>query len=395
MRVLHLNDFFSPRGGVEVYLSTLVDQLTERNHEVAVAYGGGEGTGKVRQFCVPSISSVAWGSRGKGYAEVRRILEAFRPDVCHVHSVFNPGAIRACLDYGRTILHLHDYRYCCPSSGLYFRRHGQICERRCSLACFPIGVLKGCQTPRFPAGWSFYRRVRTVQREQHRFAAILANSRYVAERFRRNTESDLRLEVLPYFCPVAPLVEPAKEVESSKVLFLGRVRESKGILPFVRVVSELPADVVGVIAGDADVELKAAIEREATRCGCRDRIQFTGWVSREEIAALLRQAAVVLFPSLWAEPFGIVGLEAMARGVPVVAFDVGGVRDWLVEGSTGYLVESGDVAGMARRAGEILADPSLRLRLGAQAIQRVKSSFALETHMRSLLEIYESGVPCQ
>jgi glycosyltransferase involved in cell wall biosynthesis len=389
MKVLHINDHLEFKGGVEVYVLSLAAELEGRGVEVGIAFGQGSASAWPRSFSVPSVSSVAWRSREDGRREMERVLKSFAPDVCHVHGVFNPGSIQACLDYGPTILHLHDYRYVCPSSGLYYRRSESICERTCSLACFPIGLVRGCQTLRMPASLSFYSRVRFVERNANRFRSVLANSQYVADRFTRSNGIVSRLQVLHYFCPIEPAMESPAGSEVSSILFLGRVREPKGIVRFIDVLSRLPERVIGTIVGDPDSAMRAIIEKEARRLKCWHRVKMTGWVERADVAKIVEQAGAVIFPSIWAEPFGIVGLEAMARGIPVVAFDVGGVSDWLKDGVNGFLIPRDDTRMMAERVQELLSDPSLRSKFGNAGISTVRSQFDLDGHIMKLLSLYE------
>ena len=124
MRVLHINDHLAYKGGVEVYALSLIRSLRGRGLEVGFAFGSGDSEAHSPSFHVPSISSVSWGRHRQGRTEMDAVLQSYRPDVCHVHGVFNSGTLESCLDYGPTILHLHDYRYLCPSSGLYYRRGG-------------------------------------------------------------------------------------------------------------------------------------------------------------------------------------------------------------------------------------------------------------------------------
>ena len=96
----------------------------------------------------------------------------------------------------------------------------------------------------------------------------------------------------------------------------------------------------------------------------------------------------MIFPSLWAEPFGIVGIEAMARGVPVVGFNVGGVRDWLEDEKTGYLVGRNDTAAMSNRVKVLLDDSELRKRMGLAGMEKVRREFGREKHLERLLALY-------
>ncbi len=388
MKILHLNDHLSFKGGVEVYLRSLLSDLEARGHEAVVAYAQGDSDAWPASHLLPLLSSPLTRDFPRAENEMGRLLDRLSPDVVHIHSVYNAGAIAACLKRCPTVLHLHDYRYLCPASSFYRRRSQSICQRTVSPSCFAIGPVCGCQTPRPRTAWGFYSRVRFVAREAHQFRAVLANSEYVAERFRAMTGPLDSLSVLHYFCPIDVAPEPNTD-PSNRVLFLGRARESKGIREFVQTIGALDCDVAGVIVGDPSPEIRELIARTARENGCADRITCTGWMDREAVETLLNEAAVVVFPSLWAEPFGIVGLEAMARGVPVVAFDVGGVRDWLEEGVTGFLVELGKTDQMAARVQTLLENRELRETMGQAAQRVVLSRFQRGVHLDKLLQIYQ------
>jgi glycosyltransferase involved in cell wall biosynthesis len=109
----------------------------------------------------------------------------------------------------------------------------------------------------------------------------------------------------------------------------------------------------------------------AERLGVGDRLVLRGRVGRDEMPALMRSAdAVVCVP--WYEPFGIVPLEAMACGVPVVASAVGGLADSVVHGSTGLLVPPRDPVALAGAAGHLLARPELRTMFGLAGRRRAR-----------------------
>jgi glycosyltransferase involved in cell wall biosynthesis len=95
-------------------------------------------------------------------------------------------------------------------------------------------------------------------------------------------------------------------------------------------------------------------------------------------------------PSLWDEPFGIVGLEALAAGVPVVASDVGGIPSWLEPGDCGELVGRGKVGDLADALGRILADTSLRDRCRAAGPLRA-AEFSLDRHVTQLEAVFDAS----
>ena len=162
-----------------------------------------------------------------------------------------------------------------------------------------------------------------------------------------------------------------------RLLALGRLVERKGVATVIAALAELP-DAELVVAGgpdpaelDFDPEVPRPCGRRRTGTGSR-----IGWcspaaVARADVPALIRSAdAVVCVP--WYEPFGIVPLEAMACGVPVVASAVGGLTDTVVDRATGWLVPARDPAALTSALRTLLADPARRAAMGAAGRERVE-----------------------
>ena len=123
------------------------------------------------------------------------------------------------------------------------------------------------------------------------------------------------------------------------------------------------------------------------------RIEFTGWLGHDQIDALLTQCDLLVVPSLWPEPLGTVGPEAGIRSVPVAAFDVGGISDWLVDGVNGALAP-GDPptpVGLAEAIIRCLRDPAAHTRLRKGASEQVRR-FNTREHLNSLIRVFESVV---
>ncbi|MDN3296047.1 glycosyltransferase [Streptomyces ficellus] len=180
------------------------------------------------------------------------------------------------------------------------------------------------------------------------------------------------------FCPDGPAA-PRDGGQRYRLLQLGRLVPRKGAAVSITALTRLPDAELLVVGGppadrlDADPEVRRL--REVARlAGVADRVRFTGGVPPEEVAPLLRSADVVLCPGDY-EPFGIVPLEAMACGRPVVASAVGGQLDTVADPATGRLVPPRDPDALARAVGELLADPARRAACGAAGRRRVLSRY--------------------
>ena len=171
-----------------------------------------------------------------------------------------------------------------------------------------------------------------------------------------------------------------------------RLVERKGVGNAIVALAELP-DAELVIAGGPerealgrDPEARRLLEL-AQEAGVADRVEFRGRLDRDQVPQLMRSAdAIVCVP--WYEPFGIVPLEAMACGVPVIASAVGGLIDTVVDGVTGIHVPPRDPAAIAAAARRLLDDPALRRRLGAAGALRVRRLFTWERAAEGVLDAY-------
>jgi len=147
-----------------------------------------------------------------------------------------------------------------------------------------------------------------------------------------------------------------------------------------------------VLAGEG--QSRAALDRLANRPEAKRllAVECPGWVDRDARAALLARARLIAVPSLWPEPFGLVGLEAAQHGVPAVAFDVGGIHGWLEDGVNGRLVEpSGGAAAFGGAIAALLRDDVLRGRLAAGA-RAAASRLNADAHVATLEHVLAAAV---
>lgn len=389
MTVLHVNENLSLDGGVETYLFSLIPRLHERGVSSVVAYGRGDPEVYAPAHRVPEIAKAGFQYQRAARRRMRSTLETVQPDLIHVHNVQNVGVVKACLEHSPTILTTHDHRWACPANTFYHRRTREVCDRTCGLGCFTTTLTKHCLTPRPQYALYFYYRVKWGLRNAGRFAHIISPSTATKERHVEGGMPAENITPLPYFCSLEPRTEPRPLPDPPVVTYIGRVAGNKGCEFFVEALGRLPDTVQGRVVGAAAEDDRATVRSWADEHGCADRLSVQGWADRAEIPEILDRTSVLIFPSLCVETLGIVGLEALSRGVPAVASDVGGVREWCQDEETGFVVPPKDAVAIADRTQRLLAEDECLRTFGRRGIERIRARFTPERHVDRLLGIYE------
>jgi glycosyltransferase involved in cell wall biosynthesis len=196
------------------------------------------------------------------------------------------------------------------------------------------------------------------------------------------------------FTPTGPT---APRGERHRVLCVGKLAPRKGFDVVIQAMQAVPDAELVIVGGPDKSELHAHPEARrllelAEKLGVADRVQLYGSVARERMPAILRSADVVACTP-WYEPFGIVPLEAMASGIPVVASAVGGMLDTVVHDVTGWLVKPRSHTEVARAIKHLLRDDFLRQSLGAAGRDRATTRYTWDRIAADTLRIYGRLVP--
>jgi glycosyltransferase involved in cell wall biosynthesis len=398
VKILMLAQFYFPVvGGEEHAVRSLSIELARRGHEIGVAtilqQGRGEaesGDAGVLVHRLPSATSrlpvLFAGDRQHAPPvpdpellwRLRRLIRDERPDVVHAHN----WIVHSFLPLKRfsrapLVLSLHDYSLICSTKRLM--RYGRPCDgpglRKCiDCASNHYGPGKGA----FTACSVFAMHAP----ETSLVDLFLPVSSAVAEESRLATHA-LPYRVIPNFVP--PRATVAAELaggaddhaapgvdfpEGDFLLYIGDVSADKGVDVLLRALSRLPRPVPLVVVGRSVGDLPI-LDAPAG-------VLFVDPLSHANVLAVVKRCAVLVVPSVWREPAGLVALEAMAMGKPVVATRVGGLQDIVVDDETGLLVEPGDEGALGAALARLLADDGLRRRLGEAGRRRAATHFSAQ-----------------
>jgi len=227
---------------------------------------------------------------------------------------------------------------------------------------------------------------------------VVAISSYTADELRELVQ--VPIEVIPYTTSL-PTPAPRGGHRTARtpltVLFVGRLVERKGVSHLVDAASRLlpSVDVRLVIVGDGPE--RARIEARIREKGLDGRVAVRGRVSEAELQAAYAAADAFVLPAVIdrrgdTEGLGVVLLEAMNFGVPVVASEIGGITDIVEPGVSGLLVQPGDAAALAGALKRLASEPALAARLGDAGRRRLRERFTWEAIARRWVEVYNAAV---
>jgi glycosyltransferase involved in cell wall biosynthesis len=391
MRILFANDGLGDAGGVQVYLDAVMSAFAARGHELAIAYCTDEGAmGEADGEAAP-ISRRLPRFHLAG-PEARATLEEIRtwaPDICYSHNMADVDVDRALGGIAPVVKFMHGYFGTCIGG---LKTHAfptpVACDRVYGPACLALYLPRRCGQLNPAAFFRQWRVAESYRDIRVQYAAIVVASEHMRREFVRSGTDPARVKTNPLFPsePVDPAVSPVPQ--GSHVVFLGRMTALKGGDLLIRAVHHATARLGRTIRLTMIGDGPRRSEWEALASSLTLPCVFTGWKVGAERWPLVRGASVVAIPSVWPEPFGLVGLEAGALGVPAVAVDVGGIREWLRDGENGIAVAA---PATPRSLGDALAsvlgdrDRQAALRAGAHA---VAGEMTLASHIDRLEAIF-------
>jgi glycosyltransferase involved in cell wall biosynthesis len=387
VKILVLCERVDAQGGTETYLRALLPALVARNHEVRVvarsvvqrdAYGvAAEAVPWSDEHDPPSVAAST---------AVATIARTFAPDVAAVHNVLDAAVLEAVhASAPRVVVHLHDHRAFCPNGDRLYPQGGGICGVAMgAVTCGWHALANGCAYGPRARTLGLIRIRERVARAVSRADAVVTLSRYVADLAQRNGVAVERTHAIaPPLADEAYSDVPARRPSVDRVLFAARVVPSKGARSLVRALARIaPAHRPLLrLAGDGP-DLTATLD-EARERGVR--VEALGSLDAVAMRRAFDDVTLVAVPSLWGEPFGLVGIEAFARGRPVVAYDAGAISEWMSDGG-GRLIRRGDEPAFARGVCELLAGDTWE-QTAARAFSASRA-YRLDPHVDRVEAIY-------
>jgi glycosyltransferase involved in cell wall biosynthesis len=397
MRIALLNWSNRRFGGTGTYLSAVLPYLQRAGHDVALWHEV-DSPADYDLIPLPPAAPI-WSVAELGLDAALAALHAWQPNLLYAHGLLDAAVERRVLDIAPAVFFAHNYYGTCISGTKTFKQPVVTpCGRQFGWQCLAHYYPRRC------GGWSPITMVREYRRQRvrldllRRYRAIVTHSVHMQNEYINhglNAERVFNVRYGPDPASVGNAVEKREPRDGPwELLFVGRMDALKGgrelLLALPEVARRLDRDLHLTFAGDGDLRAKWETLADRVRRGePRVEVTFTGWLGRAAVDALCAQSDLMVLPSLWPEPLALVGLEAARHRLPVAAFDVGGISDWLTSGENGYLAPGNPptVDGLIDAIVSCLKDPDTlaRLRDGAA---RLSADFAFDTHVELLLRAF-------
>lgn len=364
MDILHVNKFYHPQiGGIERVVKVLAEHASARGHDVRVLASMPRGLGRTRT--IEGVPVVKAASAGVALSQpiaptfpIHLARHARGADVVH-HHLPNPIGV---------VSHLVGAPAGTPTVAYY---HSDIVRQATALRAYrPM----------------LHRFLQEVDRIVVASPAMTTASEHLGPFQEKCT-------VIPYSVDLDAIdsldtANAGVDVDGPVVLFVGRLVYYKGVEHLIEAMAQVEATLL--VVGDGP--RREALGERAEALGIQDRVRFLGSLSERELHACYALADVFALPSVEpSEAFGIVQIEAMAHGTPVVNTDLPTGVPWVSkDGVTGLTVPPGDAASLADGLNELLGDAGLRESYGRNARRRVEETFSRDSALSQMYDLYRT-----
>ncbi len=383
MKILYVHERFGALAGAEANAQITATELGRRGHTLGLLHGPATGKSEAAwQAAFPHRFALQCNDNAN---TTRAALGRFQPDVVYVHKMADLGVIDALVGSGRPLVRMvHDHDLYCMRSYKYDYFTRAICTRsvgpHCVLTC--LACVTRHRAGGFPLRWVSYADKQREVALNRRFHRMVVVTTYMRDELLNNGFDSKRIEI---HAPVPRQGDPGLRSSYSDrnlILYAGQIIRGKGVDVLLRSLALLDTKFECIILGDGNH--RATCERLSRRLGLADRVTFKGFVPQEELTHYYRECSVVALSSVWPEPIATIGLEVMRYALPVVAFDAGGIKDWLVDGHNGFLVPWMDRRQYAARLRQLLTNKPLARQLGENGLRLVSERYDFDGYIRDL-----------
>jgi len=383
MKILMIHNKYAARSGEEVQFDAIAQLLAERGHEVSLYTKSSEGITHSASGKIAAFLGGVWNPRSRH--DMRRLLGEKSPDIVFVQNLYpliSPSILSLCREEGIPIvMRVANYRLMCPN-GLHLS-HGRVCER-CIGGKEYWCLLMNCEGNIFKsAGYSLRNAVaRSMGLYKENVTEYISASSFLRNRM---VEAGFPVERIHTIPNVVPDVERTSITgEHNYVAYVGRISREKGVDILIAAAEKCP-EIPFRLAGKLNplFRLPSSFPKN---------IEFTGFLEKEALSKFYAEARFVVSCSECFETFGMSVAEAMLHEKPVIASRIGIFPEFVQEGITGMLAETGNADDLARKIWELWKQPDLCRAMGKAGRQRALSEYSPDIYYTRIMDVFMKAI---
>jgi glycosyltransferase involved in cell wall biosynthesis len=390
MRILYVHERFGALGGAEANAFITARELKVKGHTVGLLHGPPTGRATEAWAGVFECHSLSGNDLAQ---QTQAALVEFEPDLVYVHKMADLSVIQTLVDSGKPLVRMvHDHDIYCMRSYKYSYLSRKICNRAASPYCiFPcLAFVAKNNGEGLPLKYVSYGQKRKEIELNKRFNRMISVSQFMRNELLMNGFNESQVEIFP---PIPPPGDPnlrSNFSDRNLIIYAGQIIRGKGVDVLLKTLALLKVPFECIILGDGTH--RAYCEKLSQTLGLSQRVTFKGFVPQEELKHYYEECSVVALSSVWPEPIATIGLEVMRYALPVVGFDAGGVKDWLIDGYNGFLVPWMDRKVFAEKLETLLTDKALAQRMGENGLKVVTAKFDFSSYINALENLFRTVI---
>jgi len=388
MKILICHNYYrsSAPSGEDAVAENEINLLKEQGHEVLTFTRFNDDLDDSSLLKKISIAkNTIWSS--PTYTELTKYLTEHKPDIVHFHSIFpqiSPSAYKACYDASIPVIHtLHNFRSICP--GALLQRDEKVCElclhgsilNSLKYKCYRNSLLA---TGALTATIIYNRWIGSYTKYVTQYIAL---TQFSSSRMVMGKIPEKLISIKPNFLPVSPV---PGEGSGNYAVYVGRLSIEKGVKTLFDAWSEIDMKLKVIGDGPLMEELKFLPAEKLKN------IEFCGYLDRQSILDIIRNASFQLVPSEWYEGFPMVLLEAFSCGTPVIGSDIGSIGEIVIEGETGMKFKPGDVESLKQTITQLTSNKALLKKMRISSRKAFDDLYSKEISYDILMSIYNKAL---
>ena len=384
MKILQIHNAYIFRGGEDTVVEQERNLLVENGHEVfqLKKKNKEEIINLIDKLKVAKNLSYSKAAKNIVYNEIKKI----NPEIAHIHNTFplwSASVFDACIENNIPIvLTLHNYRTIC-ANGLFFRKK-KVCEKCLNRSPYH-SVLYGCYQNSRIKSLPVAKMIDNNQKNNiwgkkiNRFIVLtnFAKNKFIQANFPKN-----KIRVKPNFISTKIFPDTTNDILKKNCLYVGRLSQEKGIKTLLKAWESIsfPLKIFG------DGPLYNQLNKN------QPNINFLGEHSRDKIIKEMKLAKFLIFPSECYEGFSMTMLESFSLGLPVLASNIGSMREIIEDNYNGILFKTGDFIDLKKKINWLLANPDECRRLAQNALKDYSIKYSKEENYKILIKIYKEVI---